>query len=242
MAQPDRQPGVAPGVVASIEAAIAARRGPTGADTADPRAAEQLISAMQTVKAARFSAAERLERKQLVSVVALSIVSLYFVGLSVWQALYACQPSSEPANRLITLVSIMSSIATMVLALIEAMNDYKMKAHFMHTCALQVNDLLAGAATSCRPPIPRPVQDHPPALQRTLLRRLPLQPRTHRLPDGAARRSATCHGRRKPAGAAALWARRLRPLRRLPHRPAAGADPVPLTWAPTPPGRCRRCR
>jgi hypothetical protein len=36
----------------------------------------------------------------------------------------------------------MSSIATMVLALIEAMNDYKMKAHYLHTCALQVNDLL----------------------------------------------------------------------------------------------------
>ena len=96
---------------------------------------------MQTVKAARFNAAERLERKQLVSVVALSVVSLYFVGLSVWQALYAAN-LSEPANRLITLVSIMSSIATMVLALIEAMNDYKMKAHFMQTCALQVNDLL----------------------------------------------------------------------------------------------------
>jgi hypothetical protein len=102
---------------------------------------EQLVRTMQTVKAARFAAAERLERKQLVSVVALSIVSLYFVGLSVWQAVYAAT-ISDPANRLITLVSIMSSIATMVLALIESMNDYRMKAHFMHTCALQVNDLL----------------------------------------------------------------------------------------------------
>jgi hypothetical protein len=102
---------------------------------------EQLVRTMQTVKAARFNAAERLERKQLVSVVALSIVSLYFVGLSVWQAVYAAGVS-DPANRLIALVSIMSSIATMVLALIEAMNDYRMKAHFMHTCALQVNELV----------------------------------------------------------------------------------------------------
>jgi len=96
---------------------------------------------MHTVKAARFNAAERLERKHLVSVVALSIVSLYFVGLSVWQAVYA-SILTEPANRLITLVSIMSSICTLVLALIEAMNDYKMKAHHMHACALAVNDLL----------------------------------------------------------------------------------------------------
>ena len=96
---------------------------------------------MHTVKAARFNAAERLERKNLISVVALSIVSLYFVGLSVWQAVYA-SILTEPANRLITLVSIMSSICTLVLALIEAMNDYKLKAHHMHTCALAVNDLL----------------------------------------------------------------------------------------------------
>lgn len=117
------------------------RRRPAVGSAAPISPIDQLVRTMQTVKAARFSAAERLERKQLVSVVALSIVSLYFVGLSVWQALYAAN-LSEPANRLITLVSIMSSIATMVLALIEAMNDYKMKAHFMQTCALQVNDLL----------------------------------------------------------------------------------------------------
>jgi hypothetical protein len=47
----------------------------------------------------------------------------------------------EAANRLITLVSIMSSVFTLVLALIESMNDYKLKAHHMHTCALAVNDL-----------------------------------------------------------------------------------------------------
>jgi hypothetical protein len=68
------------------------------------------------------------------------MVSLYFVGLSVWQAVYA-PTLSEPANRLITLVSIMSSIFTLVLALIESMNDYRMKAHHMHACALAVNDL-----------------------------------------------------------------------------------------------------
>jgi hypothetical protein len=102
---------------------------------------EQLARTMQIVKAARFNAAERLERKQLASQVALSVVSLYFVGLSVWQAVYA-PDLSDRANRLITLVSIVSSVFTLVLALIEAMNDYKIKAHHMQTCALEVNDLL----------------------------------------------------------------------------------------------------
>src|SRR6185436_10301647 len=110
------------------------------AGAADARPADQLLAAMRTVKAARFNAAERLERKNTVSLFAMSMVSLYFVGLSVWQAVYA-PTLDEAANRLITLVSIMSSIFTLVLALIESMNDYRMKAHHMHACALAVNDL-----------------------------------------------------------------------------------------------------
>ena len=140
MAHPDRQHPITPGVVSSIEAAIAARRAPNGSSAADARAAEQLLGAMRTVKAARFNAAERFERKNTVSLFAMSMVSLYFVGLSMWQAIYA-STLDEPSNRLITLVSIMSSVFTLVLALIEAMNDYRMKAHHMHTCALAVNDL-----------------------------------------------------------------------------------------------------
>ena len=140
MAHPDRQHGIEAGVVSSIEAAMAIRRAPNGASGADPRAAEQLLAAMRTVKAARFNAAERLERKHVLSLFAMSMVSLYFVGLSVWQAVYA-PTLDEAANRLITLVSIMSSIFTLVLALIESMNDYRMKAHHMHACALAVNDL-----------------------------------------------------------------------------------------------------
>lgn len=117
------------------------RRRPLVGGTTAATPAVQLAGTMHIVKAARFNAAERLERKHLVSVVALSVVSLYFVGLSVWQAVYAAD-LSEPANRLITLVSIMSSVCTLVLALIEAMNDYKIKAYHMHACALAVNDLL----------------------------------------------------------------------------------------------------
>jgi hypothetical protein len=135
---------VAPRVVSSIEDAFAARRGlrPANGTSGGPdmRAADQLLQAMHTVKASRFNAAERYERKQAMSLFAMSMVSLYFVGLSVWQAIYAAG-LTEGAGRLITLVSIMSSIFTLILALIEAMNDYKLKAHHMHACALSVNDL-----------------------------------------------------------------------------------------------------
>ena len=63
--------------------------------------ADQLLSAMRTVKAARFNAAERLERKTPLSLFAMSMVSLYFVGLSVWQAVYAldARRADQPADH-----------------------------------------------------------------------------------------------------------------------------------------------
>jgi hypothetical protein len=131
---------IGPRVISSIEEAMVARRAPVGVGTPETRAVEQLLQAMRTVKAARFCAANRFERKQTLSLLAMSIVSLYFVGLSVWQAIYASLLDAS-ASRLITLVSIMSSVFTLVLALIESMNDYKVKAHHMHACALAVNDL-----------------------------------------------------------------------------------------------------
>lgn len=141
MAESDTRAGITARVVTSLEEAMARRQqAPRGPGRSGGSPADQLLHAMHTVKAARFNAAERFERKHIVSVFALSMVSLYFVGLSVWQAVYAGS-LSEPANRVITLVSIMSSICTLVLALIDSMNDYKIKAHHMHDCALAVNDL-----------------------------------------------------------------------------------------------------
>jgi hypothetical protein len=150
MDHPDRQRAVAPHLVAPIAEAMAARRIANGLDTADARAAAQLLAAMHTVKAARFNAADRLERKHTLSQFALSMVSLYFVGLAVWQTVYA-QQIDAATNRLVTLVSIMSSVFTLVLALIESMNDHRMKAHHMHTCALAVNDLYHELKLAHRP-------------------------------------------------------------------------------------------
>jgi hypothetical protein len=139
MSEPEPLPRVSPRLVSSIEQAVALRRLPQGR-SAGVGPADQLLHTMRMVKAARFNAAERLEHKQLVSVFALSTVSLYFVGLSVWQTIYAANLDA-PTNQLVTLVSIMSSICTLVLALIDSMNDYKIKAHHMQVCALSVNDL-----------------------------------------------------------------------------------------------------
>jgi SMODS and SLOG-associating 2TM effector domain family 5 len=221
------EPRLAPRVVTSIEEVMVARRAPKVFSGANVQAADQLLHAMRTVKAARFSAAERFERKHMLSLFSMSIVSLYFVGLSVWQAVYA-PLLDDPTNRLVTLVSILSSIFTLVLALIESMNDYKIKALHMHACALAVNDLYhvqAAAAERQRARWWGIGAGLPPALQRGRAR-LPAQPRPRRLSDGAGRAWRAMAG--TAVGSAALRLRRLRPVRRRPDRPAAGAPAVSI--------------
>jgi hypothetical protein len=70
-------------LVSSLEEAVAARRARLA--PADEWPVSQLLQAMHTVKAARFIAAQRFERKDMLSTFALSMVSLYFVGLAVWR-------------------------------------------------------------------------------------------------------------------------------------------------------------
>jgi hypothetical protein len=95
---------------------------------------------MRLVKAARFNAATRLEQKQAASLFTQSMVALYFVGLAVWQAVYIGQ-IDDATNRLMTFVQLVSSVFTLILGLLEAMNDYKMKAHHLQNCALAVSEL-----------------------------------------------------------------------------------------------------
>lgn len=104
------------------------------------QAAEQLAATMKLVKSARFNAAERLERKQAASLFTQTIVALYFIGLAVWQAIYFGQ-IDDASNRLMTFIQIVSSVFTLMLGLLEALNDYPMKAHHLHNCALSVSEL-----------------------------------------------------------------------------------------------------
>ncbi|MGQ0673692.1 MAG: SLATT domain-containing protein [Hyphomicrobium sp.] len=129
-----------------------------GRDAApDTRAADQLAATMRLVKAARFNAADRLARKQAASLFSQSMVALYFVGLSVWQAVYVNQ-IDEPMHRLITFLSIVSSVFTLMLGLLEALSDYQMKAHHLHNCALAVSELSQELAI-LRPTDPFVVQE-----------------------------------------------------------------------------------
>lgn len=122
----------------------------------DTRAADQLANTMRLVKGARFNAATRLEQKAAVSLFTQSMVALYFVGLAVWQAVYVGQ-IDDATNRLMTFVQLVSSVFTLILGFLEAMNDYKMKAHHLQNCALAVSEL-AQELRIARPSDPAEVQ------------------------------------------------------------------------------------
>lgn len=144
------------GPVRAIPAAVPSDQ-PSPHDAAATREADGLVRTMRLVKAARFNAAERLERKATVSLFTQSTVALYFVGLAVWQAVYAGQ-IDDATNRLMTFIQLVSSVFTLILGLLEALNDYKMKAHHLHNCALSVSEL-AQELRIARPAEPRAMQD-----------------------------------------------------------------------------------
>ncbi len=138
------------------------RSGPEAAAPPQPRSltrdADSLTAMMRLVKAARFNAAERLERKGTVSLFTQSTVALYFVGLAVWQAVYAGQ-IDDATGRLMTFIQLVASVFTLILGLLEALNDHKMKAHHLHHCALGVAEL-AQELKLARPTDMRVLQDY----------------------------------------------------------------------------------
>ena len=143
--------------IRAVDARFQARREAWASEQVAGREAESLAATMRLVKAARFNAAERLERKATVSLFTQSTVALYFVGLAVWQAVYADQ-IDDATNRLMTFIQLVSSVFTLILGLLEALNDYKMKAHHLHNCGLGVSEL-AQELRIARPTDPAQVQE-----------------------------------------------------------------------------------
>ena len=164
------------------------RSSPRAAYSETP-AADQLAATMRLVKAARFNAAERLESKQAASLFTQSMVALYFVGLAVWQAVYTGQ-IDDASGRLMTFIQLVSSVFTLMLGLLEAMNDYKMKAHHLHNCALAVSEL-AQELKIARPSDPHVVQEFRRRYSDALksLPREPYAPRLSLTPSSTERRT-----------------------------------------------------
>jgi hypothetical protein len=127
-------------VVASIEEAVVARRAPRAFRGLDVRATDQLLGTMQAAMAIRFAAAARLELRQKVALFTITMLSLYFVGVSIVQAVYA-NAIAEATIHLLALVSVLCALFMVVLALTEATSDRKTDAYHLRNCALRISDL-----------------------------------------------------------------------------------------------------
>jgi len=118
-----------------------ARVGPSTIGRETVQAAERLVRSLRVVEIARHHAADRFEWKHRLWLFTLAMMAFYFVMLSVWQSTHMAEAGTA-ASQVITFAAIMCAVLTLVLAVIETMNGYRLKAHHLEASALAIGDLL----------------------------------------------------------------------------------------------------
>jgi hypothetical protein len=97
--------------------------------------------AMRILKRARFNAHARLERKSAFSLFTLAMFALYGVGISLYPSLFEDRFNKDTL-KVLTFVSIISSIFIIIVTFIEALNDYRVKGLALQKCGMHVTNLL----------------------------------------------------------------------------------------------------
>jgi hypothetical protein len=92
------------------------------------------------VKAARFNAAKRLERKQSAGTVTLAIVALYGGLISVFNLMFKHRVGGD-ARDVLEYVAVVSSWLTLIIGLTETMKGHGANGRELHDCARDVNNL-----------------------------------------------------------------------------------------------------
>jgi len=93
-----------------------------------------------TTKGARFVAHSRLLRKSQISNITISILSSYLIIIGL-TSVFDVNENRIDAN-LISFFATSISVLVLVFSQIEYANDYKVRANHLHTCALEISDLL----------------------------------------------------------------------------------------------------
>ncbi len=107
---------------------------------AEPDFKAKLLSDWQIVKRARFEAAERLGRRNNLSLFTLSTVALYGGLITVFVLIF--KDSLTPHLRSICdWVSVVANWLTLTFSLTEQIKDYSGQSRALHECAQKVNDL-----------------------------------------------------------------------------------------------------
>lgn len=101
---------------------------------------EELSYKMWSTKGARFQAHNRLISRNNKSVSTVAFLTAYLI---IFGLIGVYQNKSNPlfAENIIGFGSIAGSILVLIFSQLEGMQDYKLKAHLYHTCALEISEL-----------------------------------------------------------------------------------------------------
>lgn len=101
------------------------------------RYAEELDMRMWKTKGARYSAYRRYQQKHWFSLAAISLLTLYVFGLTLADFCHIIISTGNSKNN-IPFLSMLLSIAILILSLLEASKNYQIKSERLHNCAKEI--------------------------------------------------------------------------------------------------------
>lgn len=102
--------------------------------------AESLNSRFWKTKGSRFNAARRLNNKYLFSLSSISILSVYGIAIPIFQS--AVNSSQCPKiNNVYNAISLILSVFTLVVSLLEGAKNYQLRAEKLHKNAVDISKL-----------------------------------------------------------------------------------------------------
>lgn len=102
--------------------------------------AEELDMRMWKTKGSRYNAYRRYERKHWFSLASISMLTLYVFGLTLADFCHIIEPTANQ-KIIIPFISMVLSIAILILSLLEASKNYQIKSERLHNCAKEITNL-----------------------------------------------------------------------------------------------------
>jgi len=102
---------------------------------------EELSYKLWSTKGARFNASSRLNKQASLSNLSLTLVSCYLILVSLFAVYKFNFTTDTTINNLLGFISVALSILILVLGQIENGKDYRLNAHLMHQCSLEIGVL-----------------------------------------------------------------------------------------------------
>lgn len=104
-------------------------------------AAEELQTKMWRTAGARFNCVRRLKIRNTLSACTISIVSVYLIGIAIYQKLYAVEKHCPNFDTWLAFVSIMGAMLIIVLSLLDWASDFSVNALRLFDNATEIRKL-----------------------------------------------------------------------------------------------------